>query len=514
MSLPLQKPLLPNQTMVRFAGNPVQNLTLGQKATRFLSVYGNYIDQRAVVQRFGWPVNRAMVAAGVGLTGWHAFKAQPEERKKVLVRDALVLGGTIGGTILASGGLVGLKQLVTPIELVEHKVGEKLGEKAKALALYGAKPLAEEGKHLVEEAKKSIDKLPGEIENLHPQVVQTLKNHLDNLGDEAELSTQKLKNLYDKLFEFEPKRVGEIFEKIFDENEEEVLKGGLKKESALKKEIGEAINFFGIGAIGVLSGIGGGLVANKINGVKDPEKTPNMVKEGIFQFVANIGMCAVGAGSALVLMKPNEWIDKVSSSESVRKAAKTVDQIFNHSAGSKLYRFGGVLAGLSVGILGGAHIANYVGRHWVNPALDKIQGKPSKPPEQQGKRHIEGMDMVLHVDDIPTAAAIAGTAILGPWIMPFFPVSGYKAGIGYRNDESAKKSKDKKQNFGKLPGMVPGQDALSQAASTTNKAFAAGGNSPFSQTGFGMSAVPPQAFGQQRPNSPFSNYASPFGQFR
>lgn len=417
------------------------------KFSRGMVIRGNYIDQGAVVRKYGWPVNYMMLGAATGVTAYHTWKAQPEEKKKVLTRDALVLGAAVGGTIFASGGLLAFKQLFKPNMVVNETV-----EGFKGFLLQGMKPLHAEGDKLMEAVKENMEtanKIGDEVvsKKLYDSVKKFLQNKEGEwLPKDHKFELDDLKAVYNEVKKHEPKKVNEIFNKIFSGAE------------SLKEEVGEASEFFAIGLAGVLSGIGGGLLANKINGEKDPEKTPDMVKEGIFQFVANIGMCAVGAGSALALMNPKEWAPK-----SLEQQAAKVTNFFHHSAGSKIYRFGGVLAGLSVGILGGAHIANYVGQHWVNPALDKLQGKESRPPEAQEKRHIEGLDMVLHVDDIPTAAAIAGTAILGPWIMPFFPVSGYRAGIGYRNDEKAKQKKDEANNTPKI-AAAPADNNWAQAA--------------------------------------------------
>lgn len=459
MSLSMQNPMMQKRFSPppRFAGAIKPERSWAQKAM----VAGNYIDQASVVKKYGAPVNYLMLLAAAGVTGYHTLQAQPEEKKKVLIRDALVLSATVGGTIFASGGLLAFKQLLNP------KLTEETVNGFKGLIKQGMKPLQDEGENLLERMSKSLPKLKEAEEKISKTLLDKLEGIHTAKKDQEHFTKEELHKIYELIKEHEPKKVNDIFGKIFGED------GGLWD------EIVEAKDFFVIGALGVLSGIGGGLLANKINGVKDPEKVPNMVKEGIFQFVANIGMCAVGAGSALALMNPAGW-----APESLKKPAEKITYAFHKAPGNKLYRFGGVLAGLSVGILGGSHIANYVGQHYVNPMLDKIQGKESRPPEEQGKRHIEGMDMVLHVDDIPTAAAIAGTAILGPWIMPFFPVSGYKAGIGYRNDEKAKKSKE--DGAGKTP-----QAGQSEAA-TNHLAKSSGlvplGNSP--QMAFGQPFTP------------------------
>jgi hypothetical protein len=335
-----------------------------------------------------------MIAAGAGYTAWHVLKEQPEERRKTFIRDSLVLTGAIGGSILAAKRW---------------------------------KPLEEEGALLVEHAKNAL-KSDGFNKDF-PEVVQRLKQKFESLSDEHFLTKKDLEKLYEEIAaipEVGHKKVGEVFEKLFDDGE------------GFQDEMKEALKFFGIGGIGVLGGIGGGMVANQINNVHEKWTVPNMIKEGIFQFVANIALCAVGAGAALGVLNSDELLGGKSA---LYPAAKAFTDSINNSPLKKLLRTGIILMGLSLGIVGGSHIANYVGSKWVNPLLDKLQGNPPSLKGLDDTRRLEVCDVVLHADDIPTAAAIAGTAILGPWIIPFFPVSGYRAGIGYRNDPASKAQK-------------------------------------------------------------------------
>lgn len=389
----------------------------GDALKRWLITRSNYIDQRAVVQWAGNPVNKMMWGVGAAFTAWNTAKAKPEDRWKTLIRDGLVLTAAIGGSILAARRF---------------------------------KPLAQEGELLVESAKKNLGlKLEkGTLTDgakefkkafANTSLRKELKAHFKDLKDTHAFKTADLEKLYDKIASVPgigKKRVNEVFEMLFDNGE------------GFQEEMKEALKFFGIGGIGVLSGIAGGLVANKINGVNEPDTIPNMIKEGIFQFVANIALCAVGAGAALGLLNS----DKLLSGKPAEIAGKFTGFI-NNSPLKKLYRTGIVMLGLCLGIFGGSHIANYVGQKYVNPLLDKLQGKSPSPERATGKRKLEMCDVMLHLDDVPTAMAIAGTAILGPWIIPFFPVSGYRAGIGYRNDGS---NKNPKVATAPKPTMPPG----------------------------------------------------------
>jgi len=223
--------------------------------------------------------------------------------------------------------------------------------------------------------------------------------------------------------------------KLF-ENTSGALKKGISKESALNKlfhhelrlllptaeELGEmkgnvlqttakefvseaAVPFMLVGGASVLAGVSGGLMANKLNNAP-PEKNMDVVKEGIFQYVANIVMCGMGAGVGLL----------VANLAGFTKQEKP------------LWRFGTIVAGLAAGIATGAAIANplcSVIEKWM-PAKHQSSGKGRK---------LEWQDAILHVDDVPTAFSVAGVQALKPLLPMFFIPSGLKAAIGYRNEE-------------------------------------------------------------------------------
>ena len=177
------------------------------------------------------------------------------------------------------------------------------------------------------------------------------------------------------------------------------------------KEFGTeaAIPFLGVGLASVGSGVLAGFLANHLQG-KSAKKNDDVVKEGIFQYVANIAMCGFGAGAGLA----------VSNALGFTKFR------------NPMARFATVVAGLGAGIYAGALIAN--------PLSDKIESQikrrqSAKHHAPSGGRKLEFADGVLHVDDIPTAFSVAGVQALKPWISPFFLMSGIKTAYGYRNVE-------------------------------------------------------------------------------
>ena len=395
--------------------------TIGQKATYFFRTYGNYVEQPGIIRKVGVHAGIWGGLGGVGLLAASDYwKAPQNERQKTLIRDALVLGATAGGTFLAANHFMPLPK-IDEAKLVVNK-------------------FIDDGIEILKSSAKP---------NEH---YQTLIQDLEKLKGQAKLKVSDYKNIIKKV-ELNPnlKEAKEHLEKILDKGEEdfpELWKDGgfhkkgwaqlwnkLNAKGSIKKHEGEIIeveegeihkmrSFFSVGGLSVISGLIGGIAANKINGVKDPNATVNMVKEGIFQFVANIALCAVGAGLAILAMSPKSIATWFANKGALGKGLKTL----------------GIGAGLSLGIVGGGAIANQLGTHVVNPLCDKIRGIQPQPNAQggnQGKRKIEFWDLILHLDDVPTALALAGMEIVEPFIPLFFGFSGYRTGIGYRNGEEA-----------------------------------------------------------------------------
>ncbi|MDR1327717.1 MAG: hypothetical protein LBJ74_04850 [Heliobacteriaceae bacterium] len=190
----------------------------------------------------------------------------------------------------------------------------------------------------------------------------------------------------------------------------EIEKSGMKfhnDEGHSSKEIfGEIGRLSLLGFIPIIGGVAGGIAADKITGISNKKQNANKVKEGIYQFLANIFLCNVGAGAALFAY---EGLVK----------AKTIKP----SSGKKL---GAILGGIiTTGIIGGSYIANYIGKKCVNPLFgDKNKNSERRP---------EALDIALHSDDIATAGVFAGFKWIEPVLPLMYFVSGYRAGTGYRN---------------------------------------------------------------------------------
>ena len=375
--------------------------------TNTIRTFGHYVEQPDVIKSVG---KYALIGGSVGgvgaLTAMDTYKAQPQDRQKILTRDALVLGSTVLGT-----WAVGRKLMPLPST-----------DDAKGAVEF-----------FIKETKKVIDGVKDA-----PTHYKTLSNQLDALlcQKKLKLNVADYKNIITQIEAGGHPEAKAHLAAIFEGEEEfpgfspelwkQMTQAGNPSKGIEEGELRKMAHFFLVGGASVLSGLAGGVVANKINGNHDPDATTNMVKEGVFQFIANIALCAVGASAAIFGMQHKPIAKKLAEMGTTGKLLKT----------------GGIGAGLSLGIFGGGVIANQLGRKVINPLCDKIQGKEPQPlannDPNQGKRKIEFWDAILHLDDVPTAMALAGLEIVEPFIPLFFGFSGYRTGIGYRNDEGRK----------------------------------------------------------------------------
>lgn len=187
-------------------------------------------------------------------------------------------------------------------------------------------------------------------------------------------------------------------------------------ENITSKDIFREIGWLSIfGAIPVVGGIAGGIAADKITEKHWKKGVTNKVKEGLYQYLANIFMCNIGAGIALgILEKMNIQ--------------------------SKAARCAGMVGGIVLtGIIGGSAIANYISNKLINPVMSKNNKKEIRSPEL--------LDIGLHTDDIATVSLLSGLKWIEPSLPLLYAISGYRAGIGYRNDNKQCHEKEKQSHF-------------------------------------------------------------------
>jgi hypothetical protein len=326
-----------------------------------LTALAHTLDQPQVIEGV-WKKIEPLGLAGMAALTAHDVLAtkNPERKRDVFIQDALVLGASALGTRLA------VKRWMMPeleaIALNPQHVAE--------LAQHYGKPLT----NLLTQAQA---KTPAQFKH----IIQTI------LTGPAQRTLQQRKA--------------------------DLLKAlPLPQTESFVESLKDMSSFFGVGLTSVISGLAGGLVANKVTHAQQGS-TEAMIKEGIFQFVANIALCAVGASGGLLA------IEKL--------------QLKN-----RLARTGVICGGLSVGILGGSRLANWVGKQWVNPMFNRLKGtvQSNTPNNSTGvtasDRAVGFSDVILHLDDLPTALALAGMEVIKPMIPLFFMFSGYRTGVAGR----------------------------------------------------------------------------------
>ncbi len=170
------------------------------------------------------------------------------------------------------------------------------------------------------------------------------------------------------------------------------------------KDIFKEIGYLSIyGAVPVVGGVLGGIAADKITEENWKRRVQDKVNEGMYQYLANIFMCNIGAGAALgILEKMN-----IKS-----KAARCIGMV------------GGIIL---TGVIGGSKIANFIANKVVNPVICKNK-------DIKEKRTPELLDISLHADDIATVSLLSGLKWIEPALPLLYSISGYKAGVGYRNN--------------------------------------------------------------------------------
>ena len=180
-------------------------------------------------------------------------------------------------------------------------------------------------------------------------------------------------------------------------------------ENITSKEIFKEIKWLSLmGLMPVVGGVSGGIIGDALTERNWKKKLPDKIKEGAYQFLANIFLCNVGAGAALGIMEK-----------------------FNIK--SKSARAAGMITGIiPTGITGGNCIANFIGKKCIDPLFKNSSASGRKP---------EALDVGLHVDDIATVAVLSGLKWIEPALPILYSISGYRAGIGYRNVPNCDKDK-------------------------------------------------------------------------
>jgi len=337
-----------------------------------------YIDQPAVLSSLHSKMPVVLGTVGAGVWGYETFhkKRGGKNTSQRAFKNAVTIGTTVGASLVAARGL-------------------KVGEKTLIKGLLEYTPT----KTVLQNQSEAIDEFLNSktiIDNKLEETLKNAKNRAFNLKDIGIIQERMPKTNSAKKF----------MQKVLP-----------APENIDSKEIfGEIKRLSLIGLIPVVGGVTGGIAADYLTATNSKRKTANKIKEGIYQYLANIFLCNVGAGAAL-------W-----GSEKLAKA-KVIKPL------TPVKKLGVILAGITAtGIVGGSAIANYLSKKLINPLFSQ---KKEKKEGLYSERKPEPLDVALHADDIATAGVLSGFKWIEPALPIMYFISGYRAGIGYRNNGRA-----------------------------------------------------------------------------
>lgn len=334
-----------------------------------LSALGKYLDQPLLVAKFSKAVPAMLIGGGSVFAASHILNSPKEERKKETVKSIAVLTGTIASALIATRG-------IKPFKIFNNnfKGFEGLSERID-----------------IKEVRKKQSELIDNFLNKNPNI--KCKEVL-NKAKENILGYSEIKTVYKDL---KKNGNGKEFLDEFIPNPENID----------SKEIFSEIKRLSImGAIPVLGGIAGGVAGDKLTEQDWKQRIPDKIKEGTYQYLANIFLCNVGAGAALMALE---------KANIKSKSARAVGMI------------GGILF---TGVAFGSAVANLIGKNIVNPLVGN-----NHKDRLYSERTPEAIDIGLHIDDVATVAVLSGLKWIEPALPVLYSISGYRAGIGYRNGE-------------------------------------------------------------------------------
>ncbi|MFM7469808.1 MAG: hypothetical protein ACKO37_09940 [Vampirovibrionales bacterium] len=339
----------------------------------------------------------------------------PQEKHEHLRRDLIVLPATIAGTLLATRWFMhnpaiyhqAAKGMSEHLAHTRQTLGTHLLEQVNTLthtpSTVGLKPRQALIQALLKQHQTLTEAhaLP-ELKQAYKHL-QGVLHHADNQKREAlDLARETLKEGADllKRIETQPHEQKALQNKASHTLFTARLRALFPTETK-EDNWDEVKGFVGAGAVTISSGVLSGLLANRLN-KKDAHADQCVLKEGIFQMVANVLFCGLG----------------VSLGEMATQALKLQN--------TTLPRMGVVGGGLLAGIASGSLLANGVG--------NAIAGVLMPHAPKRADRKLEVWDATIHVDDIPLLFKFGmDLSAMEPFIPPFFWFSGFRAGRGYRN---------------------------------------------------------------------------------
>lgn len=324
-----------------------------------IKTLAKYVDQPSIINKLNKQTPKLLIGSGTAISLYDAYKHKEDKHR--LLKNAIISTSIIGATLGS----------IKKFNLIENEPLQKI----------------------MQEQSKAIDEYIQKT-NLTDNILLSILNK----SKRNHLSLDDIPVLFEKLKDDSNRTV--LFKTLFSEN----------KNLTSSEIFSEIKRLSTLGAVPVASGIAGGIIADTVTGTSSLKRNANKIKEGFYQYFANIFLCNVGAGAALY-------------------GAEKLHQkgiINSFTPGKKLVT---ILTGITAtGIVGGSYIANFLSKKIINPLFGQ-----KKERGIYCERKPEALDIALHSDDIATAGVLSGVK----WIEPMLPVmyflSGFRAGTGYRN---------------------------------------------------------------------------------
>lgn len=343
---------------------------------------GKCIDQPVLVSKFGATVPKLLIAGSLAKCGIETYKAPKKEKKKTFIKIFCVLAGTVSGALLATKQTLNLNSVKDTLKSQKEVVSGILTKN---------KNISAQARQLLQKSGSGKILTPGEIKTLSDSLP---KNKTKDILNAIIPPTQCV------------------------------------KAKDIVKELG-SLSYLGL--LPVVGGIAGGIAGNAMTEKDWKKKVPNQIKEGSFQYFANIFLCNIGAAAALgglelFARKGHAW------------ATTNMARVIGMGAGI-----------MATGVIGGSAIANWIGKKLINPIFETKEEKAiRKAKEKAGikesiysERKPELADMGLHVDDFATIGVLSGVKFIEPALPILYSLSGYRSGIGYRNSDESSNEKIK-----------------------------------------------------------------------
>ena len=315
-----------------------------------ISAIGKYLDQPLLTAKISKHIPTALAVGGAGVLVHEIDKAPENKKFKTGVKTAIILAAT--GTSAVYAPKIAAK--ITKREL--------------------AKPISEIQKNNTKMINEYLSKT--NVDDSIRTILEKAKTKVLSLKEVAKLNTKEHKPFINKLIP--------------------------PPENIQAKDIFKEIGWLSIyGAVPVAGGIAGGVVADSLTEKNWKQRIPNKINEGLYQYLANIFLCNIGAGAALAILEKKNITSKT---------ARCLGMV------------GGILL---TGVIGGSAFANFIGKKIIHPIMCKEKSSETRRPEL--------LDIGLHVDDIATVSLLSGLKWIEPALPLLYSISGYRAGIGYRN---------------------------------------------------------------------------------